>query len=264
MSGHRFAKPPWRRRDAYLATKRPAAKISSERPVATGEIPKRCALFGLLKRKEKWVLSWRGRLVVGAAIIILGLAFISWIHPFLAVTERVDTPYLVIEGWIPNYGLEASMAEFKSKPYQMIFTVGADPLTGVDVEKQDSTAIEAGKRLSWLGVSPELVTAVPARIKYRNRTFQSAVALRKWIEENHLPVTSFNLVTMGPHSRRSRLLFEKAFAGRARVGIISVENREYDPKRWWKYSEGVKEVIGEGVGYLYARFVFHPGNSDSN
>ena len=42
------------------------------------------------------------------------------------------------------------------------------------------------------------------------------------------------------------------------MGIISVENREYDPKRWWKYSEGVREVIGEGVGYVYARFLFHP------
>jgi hypothetical protein len=264
MSGHRFAKPPWRRRDAYLATKRPAAKISSERPVATDEKPKRRALFGLLKRKEKWVLSWRGRLVVGAAVLVLGLAFISWIHPFLAVTERVDTPYLVIEGWIPNYGLEASMAEFKSKPYQMIFTVGADPLTGKNIEPGDSIALEAYKRLKWMGMNMDVVQAVPANIKYRNRTFQSAVALRKWIEENHVPVTSFNLVTLGPHSRRSRLLFEKAFAGHARVGIISVENREYDPKRWWKYSEGVKEVIGEGVGYLYARFIFHPGNSDGN
>jgi len=79
MSGHRFAKPPWRRRDAYLATKRPATKV--EKPVATDEKPKRRALFGLLKRKEKWVLSWRGRLVVGAAVLVLGLAlFPGFIH----------------------------------------------------------------------------------------------------------------------------------------------------------------------------------------
>jgi hypothetical protein len=115
-----------------------------------------------------------------------------------------------------------------------------------------------------MGMNMDVVQAVPANIKYRNRTFQSALALRKWIEENHLPVTSFNLVTVGPHARRSRLLFEKAFAGHARVGIIAVENREYDPQRWWKYSEGVKDVIGEAIGYLYARFVFHPNNSDGN
>jgi hypothetical protein len=79
-----------------------------------------------------------------------------------------------------------------------------------------------------------------------------------------VPVTSFNLVTIGLHARRSRLLFEEAFDGKARVGIISVTNREYEPERWWKYSEGVKNVIGEGVGYAYVRLLFHPGKSDSN
>jgi hypothetical protein len=171
---------------------------------------------------------------------------------------------LVVEGWIPNYALEESIAEFKSKPYTKIFTVGADILSGTNIEEQDSVALAAYSRLKWLGMNPELMQPVSAHIKYRNRTFESALALKKWIDDNHLPVTSFNLVTVGPHARRSRLLFEKAFGGQVRVGIISVENREYEPNRWWKYSEGVKEVIGEGVGYVYARFFFHPGKTNNN
>jgi len=261
MRENKTAKLP-ARPDLAVDPKKIAPNVE-KRGAAPTEKPKR-RLCGLLTRKEKWVLSWRGRLVLWTAILILGLVFILRVHPFLAVTERVDTPYLVVEGWVPNYALEESMAEFRSKPYQMIFTVGADPLNGKNVEPGDSLAIEAAARLKWLGVSADAVQAVPANIKYRNRTFQSAAALRKWIEEKHLPVTSFNLVTLGPHARRSRLLFEEAFAGQARVGIISVEHREYDPKRWWKYSEGVKEVIGEGVGYLYARFLFHPDKSDNN
>jgi len=243
-------------------SKKDAAKVSEKKP-ALPEKPKH-RFFGLLKRKEKWVLSWRGRLVVWGGLAVLGVVFILKVHPFLAVTERVDTQYLVVEGWVPNYALEESIAEFKSKPYVKMFTVGADPLTGTHVEEGDSIATEAYKRLQWLGMNPDAMQAVPAHIKYRNRTFQSAMALRKWIEENHEPVTNFNLVTVGPHSRRSRLLFEEAFDGKARVGIISVTNREYEPTRWWKYSEGVKDVIGEGVGYVYARFFFHPGTSDTN
>jgi hypothetical protein len=258
MSQNRTAKPP-RRPDLAVDPNKNPAKSSNGKPESPDKKPKRRALLGLFKRKEKWALTGRGWLVSLAAAAVLALAFIFWVHPFLAVTDRVDTEYLVIEGWVPNYALEESIAEFKSKPYKMIFTVGADPLTGVHVEQNDSIAIEACKRLKFLGVNPDLITPVPARIKYRNRTFQSAVALRKWIEENHVPMTSFNLVTLGAHSRRSRLLFEEAFDGKARVGIISVEDREYDPKRWWKYSEGVREVIGEGVGYVYARFFFHPG-----
>ena len=260
MSRNRTAKPS-PRRDLAVDPKANAPKL--EKPSVSNEKPSR-RFFGLLNRKEKWVLSWRGRVVVWMLLLVLGVLFVFTVHPFLAVTERVDTQYLVIEGWIPNYGLKESIAEFKSKPYLKIFTVGADPLTGKNLEEGDSIALEAYKRLEWLGVSPDVMQAVPANIKYRNRTFQSAMALRKYMEENHLPVTSFNLVTIGPHARRSRMLFEKAFAGKARVGIISVENREYDPKRWWKYSEGVREVIGEGVGYVYARFFFHPGNSETN
>jgi hypothetical protein len=259
MSKNRTANPLLDRPVAALQSKKRPADSSREKP-APSEKAKRRPLFGLVKRKEKWSLTWRGRFVALALVLVLGCSFIFWVHGFLAVTDRVDSQYLVIEGWVPNYALEESIAEFKSKPYQKIFTVGADPLTGTKIEPGDSTASEACNRLKWLGMNPDLMQPVPARIKYRNRTYQSAVALRKWVEENHVPMTSFNLVTVGPHARRSRLLFEKAFAGQARVGIISVEDREYDPKRWWKYSEGVKEVIGEGVGYVYARFFFYPNN----
>lgn len=260
MSQNRTAKPTRRPDLAVDPNKEGAAKSSNEKPQSSDKKTKRRAGgFGLFKRKEKWVLTGRGWLALLVAGAVLAIAFIFWVHPFLAVTDRVDTDYLVVEGWVPNYAMEESIAEFKSKPYKMVFTVGADPLTGLNIEQKDSIAIQAYKRLKFLGLDSDLITPVPAHIKYRNRTFQSAVALKKWVDENHLPVTSFNLVTLGPHARRSRLLFEEAFEGQARVGIISVEDREYDPKRWWKYSEGVKEVIGEGVGYVYARFFFHPG-----
>ncbi len=105
--------------------------------------------------------------------------------------------------------------------------------------------------------------AVPSPVKYRDRTFGSALALRRWCGANHRQITAFNLVTLGPHARRSRLLFEKAFDDKARVGIISIENREYDPAHWWRYSEGVKEVVSEGVAYVYARFFFHPESAET-
>ena len=84
------------------------------------------------------------------------------------------------------------------------------------------------------------------------------------MEDNHVSATNFNLMTLGAHARRSRLLFEEAFDGKASVGIISITNREYDPRHWWKYSEGVREVIGESVAYVYARFFFHYEDNDTN
>jgi hypothetical protein len=61
------------------------------------------------------------------------------------------------------------------------------------------------------------------------------------------------------HARRSRLLFQKAFGPGIEVGVIAIRDREYNPRVWWRYSEGVKEVLSEGAAYLYARFLFYPG-----
>ena len=40
------------------------------------------------------------------------------------------------------------------------------------------------------------------------------------------------------------------------VGIIAVANADYNPKQWWRYSDGVREVIGESIAYIYAKFFF--------
>lgn len=220
------------------------------------EPERRC--FGLVVRRSGWFLSFRGWVALLVAVAGLCAALVLSVHPFLAVTERTETPYLVVEGWVPNYALEESITEFRSKPYRKMFTVGGDILSGVNVEPADNHADYTVKRLAWLGMKPSLVQAVPSGAHFRDRTYSSALALKQWVDRNDPSVTSFNLVTVGVHARRSRLLFQEAFGEKVRVGIISVEDREYDPKRWWQYSEGVKEVLSEGAGYLYARFFFHP------
>jgi hypothetical protein len=42
--------------------------------------------------------------------------------------------------------------------------------------------------------------------------------------------------------------------------VISATNPDFDAKRWWHYSEGVREIIGENLAYIYAKFLFHPSN----
>ena len=227
-------------------------EVSQAPPIAA------TSLFGLLQRKERWSLSLRGWVLSLVIVAGLVLAIIWGAHPFLAVTQRTDADILVIEGWMPNYALEESIAEFKSKPYHLVVTVGCQILTGVNVEEGDNQASYAAKRLAWLGLPRDVIRVAPSPIKYRDRTYASALALKEWAQANNVSMKSFNLVTLGPHARRSRLLFDKAFAGQVPVGVIAIENREYSPGHWWTYSEGVKEVVSEGVGYLYARFFFRP------
>jgi uncharacterized SAM-binding protein YcdF (DUF218 family) len=89
------------------------------------------------------------------------------------------------------------------------------------------------------------------------------VALGKWFDQHQLQVRGINLVTEGAHARRSRLLFQEALGEDIKVGVIAVPSPDFDPKRWWRYSEGVEDVVDEGIGYLYAKFLFYPGASES-
>lgn len=40
-----------------------------------------------------------------------------------------------------------------------------------------------------------------------------------------------------------------------------MDSHEYDPRHWWRTSEGVRNVVGESIAYLYARFFFRPAAS---
>jgi uncharacterized SAM-binding protein YcdF (DUF218 family) len=181
------------------------------------------------------------------------------IHPFLAITQRMPTDLLVVEGWISDSAIRGAAAEFTNGFYQRLFTTGG-PVHGSGAYSNDystSASIGAG-RLRKAGVPPQFVQMAPSRVRDRDRTYGSAVALRDWLREHDQHVTRINVLTEGVHARRSRLLFQKAFGDDVSVGVIAVPNSDYDESHWWRYSEGVKEVISEGAAYLYVRFFFHP------
>jgi uncharacterized SAM-binding protein YcdF (DUF218 family) len=219
-------------------------------------------LWGILTRKERWALSWRGWvLLTSAGLVAAYFAFLN-IHPFLAVTHRVDTNVLVVEGWIPRYAIRGGAEEFKNGSYERIFTTGG-PENGHGGYTNDyNTSASVGAEiLKKFGVPDDLVQMVPSRVIARERTYSSAVALRDWFRDHNAPVRSINVLTEGAHARRTRLLYQKAFGKNVAVGIIAVSNPDYDPTRWWRYSDGVREVLGESIAYMYARFLFYPSAS---
>src|ERR1043166_857198 len=83
-----------------------------------------CALWGLLDRKERWSLSWRGRLILALALLLVGALVLKGVYPFLAATHRVNADALVVEGWIHEYAIQAAVKEFQSNHYQRVFTTG--------------------------------------------------------------------------------------------------------------------------------------------
>ncbi len=221
--------------------------------------------LGIVTRKERWGLSWRGWLLLtSAGLVAAYFAFLN-IHPFLAVTHRVNTNVLVVEGWIPRYAIRGGAEEFKNSSYERIFTTGGPENGNGGYTNDYNTSASVGAEiLKKFGVPDELLQMVPSRVTARERTYSSAVALRDWFREHNAPVHSMNVLTEDAHARRTRLLYQKAFGKNVAVGVIAVSNPDYDPTQWWRYSDGVREMIGESIAYIYARFFFYPSASPSD
>jgi hypothetical protein len=213
---------------------------------------------GLLVRRECWTLCWPAKLLLMA--VVLGALFCGrqFFYSFLAVTNPVPAKYLVVEGWLPPYALKETVALFKAGHYQKIFTAGCLDLDDWDLPANKTYAELAAERLNKLGISNDLIQAVPSRVSQKDRTYYSALAVREWCEQNHVLLGSFDLVSVGPHARRSWLLYEKAFHNDVKIGVIAIENKTYDTAHWWRSSQGVREVVGETIAYFYARVLFHP------
>lgn len=203
-------------------------------------------------------MTWPARLLL-LLLLAGGAAFaVRTAHDFLAINAPVHTSVLVIEGWVPRYAVTNFVAKV-GKDYTDIYTTGGVTLAdGKSRNDADTYASVTKTRLVRAGVPAEKLHVVPCWIVRRDRTYSSALALREWCRTNNVRLTAFNVVTLGPHARRSRLLHEKAFGKGVEVGIIPLTNVEYDPDHWWRYSEGVKETLSETAAYLYSRFLFSP------
>jgi DUF218 domain len=222
-------------------------------------------LWGILRRKECWALSWRGWLLVTSAGLVAAYFVFLNIHPFLAITHRVNTNVLVVEGSVQRYAIRGGAEEFKNGSYERIFTTGG-PVAGNGgyINDYNTSASVGAEILKKFGVRDDLVQMVPSRVFARERTYSSAVALRDWFHEHNTSVHSINVLTEDAHARRTRLLYQKAFGKDVAVGVIAVSNPDYNPEDWWHYSDGIREVIGESIAYIYARFFFYPSASPTD
>ncbi|MEA3475282.1 MAG: ElyC/SanA/YdcF family protein, partial [Candidatus Cloacimonadota bacterium] len=165
---------------------------------------------------------------------------------------------LVVEGWLPDYALKQAIDEFNSKGYKLLITTGGPLLKGYPLSEYKTEAELAESIIKIIGFTKEKIIAVPAHYTIKDRTYTSACALKKWVEDSNQNIKTINLFSLGTHSRRSWILFKKALGDSIKVGIISADDFSYDPEHWWKSSDGVRTVLSEMIAYIYARFFFHP------
>jgi hypothetical protein len=166
-----------------------------------------------------------------------------------------------VEGWIPDYALVKGWEEFQKYHYKTFLTVGEPLRGGYNLDPDDDYGDLAAYKLRKMIGKNIPVQPVRCPRTRRDRTYTCGLTVKQWLADHHQTPASVTVFTVGPHARRSRLLYEKAFGPGVPIGVIALPSEDYDARRWWRSSEGVKELISEATAYFYVRLFFHKSDS---
>jgi hypothetical protein len=190
------------------------------------------------------------KLKVLIAIFIVVYIYSNNIYCFLSPSEPIKADILVVEGWLPELSLKIASELIKANRYHVIIVTGG-PLDQGSFLSEYKTYAEVGRAILDKITFRENIVAVSAPLTIKDRTYASAIALKKYFYENSVDLKRVDLVSLDVHGRRSWFLFKKALGENYSVGIISICSTNCKSFRWWAYSQEFKKVIGETIAYIY-------------
>jgi len=185
--------------------------------------------------------------------LVVGLVFVLTINDFLAINRRVEANILVVEGWVCNHpAIREAAEEFARGQYRLLITVGGPVGEADGNPDQPSSAMLAANRLQELGMDKRRIIVLAVPKVSGHRTYASALALRNWLRDSKTQTTGVNVFTIGPHARKSLVLFSRALGPGIAVGVIAGTDDDYDPDRWWMSVRGIYVIFRKLLGYIYA------------
>lgn len=212
----------------------------------------------LTKKTECTRLTLSGWISLVCVLMITAFLLKGGVHSFLAVSRPLKADILVIDGLMPGYAYDSVVKFIDRDKYKYVIATGVELDYSLAREDSYNVAEVSYRKLISKHISNCNVEAAPCSYVIRDRTYSSALALKKWMADNGLAGHNFNLVSNGCHARRSWHLYRKAFRKELRPGIISITDLSYDPSHWYKSSQGVRIVLGEIIAYTYNVLFFHP------
>ena len=212
----------------------------------------------LTKKTECRRLTFSGWLCVLLFLTILLFLIFRNIHSFLAVSKPIRADILVVDGFLPKYAYDTIVRIIERDNYKYVITTGVEMDYVYTQSDGYNNAESSYEILLTKKIKNCRIEKAPAGKALKDRTFSSAIALRKWLITKGLDHQNLNLISIGCHARRSWVLYQKAFEGDQKIGVISIQDQSYEPDRWYEFSQGVRIVLSETIGYTYNIFFFHP------
>ena len=209
----------------------------------------------LIQRKSLWWPTLWGWAVL--VVAVAGTTCLWWFkaESFFSLTDRRSSAsVLVVESWIGFEGLAAAQAEFERGGYEYLVSAG-----GLSDNRWDrrrwNLAHEARDFFVRAGVPSSQVLEAWRDETTNQRTFATAVAAWQALRAAGVHPQGVNVFTLGPHARRSRLVFAKVFGPEVAVGVISWAPPRTQIGPWWRSSERAEDLIKESVGWPFELFL---------
>jgi hypothetical protein len=216
---------------------------------------------GLIARKEIWLPTARGWLFLALLAIASGVTFVTQVYSFLSLNQAIHGDVLVVESWLSEDDLNETLRFFRHGQYREIVTVGTLLESDSYLKWRYPHLISRGDvvkvQLVAAGIPDALVKVLVRPLVKKNRTYHTALTLKTWLDQER-PMARLDILSVGPHARRTWMLFNLAFEGAYPLGIIAQRPKGYDPEKWWDSSRGVRTVVREFLAYFYAKFLFYP------
>jgi hypothetical protein len=118
-----------------------------------------------------------------------------------------------------------------------------------------TTAQFARSKLISMGIDSNRIKAVSAEKVRMNRTLTSALAFQKWLSSEEPDLNGINIITLGPHARRTWMTYNKIAGKKNKIGIIAI------PEEMEEQITGRRKTIytiREIMGIIYYWFILIP------
>ena len=122
------------------------------------------------------------------------------------------------------------------------------------INKSITLAESAKDKLIALGIDSGIIIAVMCQRVRINRTLTSALAVRDWLEKSDIGIKGINIISMGPHARRTWMTYNKILNEKYEIGIISIpDNNNHQLSR-----RNTLNILRQTLGILYYWLILTP------
>lgn len=119
------------------------------------------------------------------------------------------------------------------------------------INNMNSNSELTAKRLLSMGIDTSMVIAIPGEKVRINRTLTSALAVRDWIKQNDFKIKGINIISIGTHSRRTWMTFNRILDESVNIGVIALPDRRNSSSDEIRYLKTMRETIA----FIYYWFI---------